>query len=123
MNTHSERNPRLRRRGKRANKNMFLPLGSKNPRPSRARFFKVYIPSPLRSYTLKSEVEAGGRTLGDLLSDLDRRYPGLRFRIINEQDGIREHIKIFINQEQTHDLAAPVRSDDVVQILCALSGG
>ena len=85
---------------------------------------KVYIPSPLRSYTQQmDEVDAQGATLADLLTDLDRLYPGLRFRIINEQDGIREHIKIFVNREQAYDLGTPVRPEDEVSILCALSGG
>ena len=85
---------------------------------------KVHIPTPLRSYTGQREtIEVAGSTLGELLRELDRCYPGFRFRIINEQDKIREHIKIFINQNQTGDLAAPLRSSDEVQIICALSGG
>lgn len=85
---------------------------------------KVYIPSPLRSYTQQMDmVEAQGATLADLLTDLDRLYPGIRFRIINEQDGIREHIKIFVNREQAHDPGTPIRPENEVSILCALSGG
>ena len=85
---------------------------------------KVYIPTPLRSYTSQAgTVTAGGSTLGELLTDLDRRYPGIRFRMINEQDRIREHIKIFVNQEQVHTLAADLGASDEVQIICALSGG
>jgi len=50
---------------------------------------KVLIPSPLRSCTgERREVEAGGATLGELLHDLDRRHPGIRFRMIDEQDAI-----------------------------------
>jgi molybdopterin converting factor small subunit len=85
---------------------------------------KVYVPTPLRSYTnQKSLVEAEGFALDELVRDLDRRYPGFRFRIINEQDQIREHIKIFVNQEQAHTLAVPLDPDDEVQIICAISGG
>ncbi len=85
---------------------------------------RVYVPTALRSYSgQKGQVDAEGSTLGDLLTDLDRRHPGFRFRIINEQDGIREHIKIFVNQQQARDLAAPVRGGDEIQIICALSGG
>ena len=62
---------------------------------------KVYIPTPLRSYTGRiGEVEAEGSTLGQLLSELDRRYPGIRFRIIDEQEHVREHIQIFVNQQR-----------------------
>ena len=85
---------------------------------------RVFVPTALRSYSgQKGQVEAEGSTLGEVLTDLDRRYPGFRFRIINEQDGIREHIKIFVNQQQARDLAAPVRGGDEIQIICALSGG
>ena len=85
---------------------------------------RVFVPTALRSYSgQKGQVEAEGSTLGEVLTDLDRRYPGFRFRIINEQDGIREHIKIFVNQQQARDLAAPVRGGDEVQIVCAFSGG
>jgi molybdopterin converting factor small subunit len=84
----------------------------------------VYIPSPLRSYTKQqSEVEAEGRTVAEVLSALDRQYPGLRFRIITEQDTVREHIKIFINEQQVHSLAATLRPADQIHIICALSGG
>ena len=67
---------------------------------------KVLIASPLRSYTGADEVEARGATLGELLADLDRRYPGIRFRMIDEQDSIRRHIRFFVNGEQVFDLAA-----------------
>ncbi len=84
----------------------------------------VYIPTPLRSYTGElGQVTAGGSTLDELLADLDRRYPGIRFRMINEQDRIREHIKIFVNQEQVQSLKVSIRPRDEVQIICALSGG
>ena len=84
----------------------------------------VHIPSALRSYTKeKGDVEAEGRTVAEVLSELDRRYPGLRFRIITEQDTIRAHIRIFVNEEQVQQLNAPIRPDDHIHIICALSGG
>ena len=85
---------------------------------------KVFVPTPLRSYTREeSVVEGSGSSLAELLADMDRRYPGFRFRIIDEQDGIRQHIKIFVNQEQAGTLKAPLRSSDEIHIICALSGG
>lgn len=85
---------------------------------------KVYVPSALRSYTgHKDEVEADGATLGELLRELDRRYPGFRFRIIDEQDSIRPHIKIFINLDKARGLSEALRAEDEVSILLALSGG
>ena len=84
----------------------------------------VHIPSALRSYTQqKSEVAAEGLTLAEMLSALDRRYPGFRFRIITEQDTIRPHIRIFVNTEQIRELATPLHPGDRIDIVCALSGG
>jgi molybdopterin converting factor small subunit len=83
----------------------------------------VRIPSPLRSYTQRREVEATGATLGELLDDLERQYPGLRFRIIDEQDAMRPHIRFFLNGEQIFGTAQPLRPGDELQIVQALSGG
>ncbi|MEO6723883.1 MAG: MoaD/ThiS family protein [Blastocatellia bacterium] len=85
---------------------------------------KVIIPSPLLSYTNQSkEVEANGATVAELLQDLNRRFPGIRFRMIDEQDTIRPHMKIFVNGEQTWSLDVALQSSDEVHILQALSGG
>ena len=85
---------------------------------------KVLLPSPLASYTAnRREVQAEGATLALLLSDLDRRYPGIRFRMIDEQDAIRAHIKIFVNREQVPTLAARLTPGDEVLVVAALSGG
>ncbi|MDE2450028.1 MAG: MoaD/ThiS family protein [Gammaproteobacteria bacterium] len=84
---------------------------------------KVLIPSPLRSYTKSREVDATGATLAELLADLDRRYPGLRFRVIDEQDKMRAHIRFFVNGEQVFDMTRSLRATDAVQIVQALRGG
>lgn len=84
---------------------------------------KVLIPTPLRSYTKASEVDATGATLADVLADLDRRYPGLRFRMVDEQDAVRPHIRVFVNGEQVFDLKHALRAGDALQIVQALSGG
>ena len=84
---------------------------------------KVLIPGPLRSYTTVREVDAAGATLTDLLADLDRQYPGLRFRVIDEQDRMRPHMRFFINGEQVFDLTRSLSPSDAVQIVQALSGG
>lgn len=85
---------------------------------------RVFVPTPLRSYTgQQAEVEAEGATVGALLADLDRRYPGMRFRMVDEQDAIRPHVRLFVNGEQVWRLDTPLRPSDEVQILQALSGG
>jgi molybdopterin converting factor small subunit len=84
----------------------------------------VLIPNPLRSYTGDAgRVIAAGKTLDELTVDLDTRYPGMRFRIIDEQGQIRPHIKFFVNGEQRRELATALDDADEVMIVCALSGG
>ena len=58
-----------------------------------------------------------------LLADLDRRYPGIRFRVVDEQDRMRPHMRFFVNGEQVFELSQPLRPTDAVQIVQALSGG
>jgi sulfur-carrier protein len=84
---------------------------------------KVMIPSALRSYTEASETDADGATLAAVLADLDCRYSGIRFRMIDEQGRIRPHIRIFVNGTQVRDLSQPLRNTDEVVIVQALSGG
>ena len=85
---------------------------------------RVIIPTQLRSYTSgRSEVEAKGATLADVLGDLDRQFPGFRFRVIDEQDRVRRHVIIFVGAEREENLAATIPSGADVQIVGALSGG
>lgn len=84
----------------------------------------MVLPTPLAEYTRhRREVEAEGATLAEVLADLDRQFPGLRFRVIDEQDAIRPHIKIFVNRVQARSIAAPLASSDEVLVVAALSGG
>ena len=86
---------------------------------------KVRIPNPLLSYTNQARtVDAEGATLDALTRDLDRQYPGIRFRIIDEHQRVRRHIKLFVNRDQADDdLATPLGPGDEVMIVAALSGG
>ncbi len=84
---------------------------------------KVLIPGPLLSYTKERHVEASGTTLAELLADLDHQYPGLRFRVIDEQNRMRPHMRFFVNGEQVFDLTCPLRPTDAVYLVQALSGG
>jgi len=83
---------------------------------------KVGIPQPLVGYTRSEQVEARGRTVDELISDLDRQFPGIRFRMVDEQDRLRQHVRVFVNRERA-SLDAALADDDEVQILQALSGG
>jgi len=84
----------------------------------------VHVASPLRDYTHgAARVQAEGNTLAQVLGDLDRRYPGMRFRMIDEQLRIRPHIRIFVAAQEALTLERPVLPKDSVHLLCALSGG
>ena len=85
---------------------------------------KVSIPSPLRSYTGERQVvEASGATLAEFLFDLDRQFPGIRFRMITEQDVLRPHMRIFVNRVETRRLETSLAESDELHIFQALSGG
>ena len=86
---------------------------------------KIYIPSPLRSYTgKKSSVSViGVRTVRAAVDVLEKDSSGIRFRMIDERDRIREYIKIFVNMEQISTLDTSVMETDEIHIIAALSGG
>lgn len=85
---------------------------------------KVSIPTPLRSYTHgEAQVEAEGATLRQLLDDLDRRHPGLKFRVVDEQGRLRQHMRVFLNRSVATDLDQAVNVGDEVTLMQALSGG
>jgi molybdopterin synthase sulfur carrier subunit len=84
---------------------------------------KVLVPSALRSYTGASQVQAAGDTLLALFDDLDQRFPGLRFRVIDEQQRLRPNMRVFVNGLSVRDLHHALQPDDFVAIVMALSGG
>jgi molybdopterin synthase sulfur carrier subunit len=85
---------------------------------------RVLIPSQLIAYTDgASRVEAAGASVGAVLDDLDRRYPGLKFRVVDEQDRVRKHMRMFIGRDETRSVAAALDEGDELLIFGALSGG
>ena len=85
---------------------------------------QVFIPSQLTAYTDgASRLDACGATVGAVLDDLDRRYPGLKFRVIDEQDRVRKHMRLFIGRDETRNVCAPLAESDELLIFGALSGG
>jgi molybdopterin converting factor small subunit len=88
-----------------------------------------HIPGALREFTAgrsKVEIEHSPATLADALSALWTLYPGVRDRIATEQGQVREHINIFIGDENvryTGGLASPVPSGAKISIVPAVSGG
>jgi molybdopterin converting factor small subunit len=84
---------------------------------------RVRIPTPLRSYTGDKLVEAAGTTVAEVLDDLDRQYPGIRFRIVDEQGRLRTHMKVFVGNDMTRDISTPLTPDVELTLMQALSGG
>lgn len=85
---------------------------------------RVRIPTPLRSYTGQAAaVDASGSTVDELLLDLDRQFPGLRFRMVDEQGRLREHMKVFVGSDLTRDLSTSLDGVAEVTLMQALSGG
>ena len=85
---------------------------------------RVAIPSQLIAYTGgATRVEAEGATVGDVMDDLDRRFPGLTFRVIDEQDRVRRHMRLFVGREETRSVSQTLDEGDELLIFGALSGG
>ena len=92
----------------------------------------VLVPGLLRSYTagadrvdliVASHHDQSGPVLADVLAALDARFPGFRFRIIDEQGRIRAHIKLFVDGELARDVASTLPRSGELMIVGALSGG
>ncbi len=84
----------------------------------------IAIPTPLRKYTNGArQVESAGEHLRAVFDDLDARYPGLKFRLVDEQGRLREHLKLFVNSRLAPTLETPVQPKDSIQIILAISGG
>ena len=85
---------------------------------------EVRVAPLLHDYTGgQARLRASGASLGAVLADLDRRHPGILFRVVDEQGRLRRHMRCFINTDDVRDLAAPLREGDEVFIVGALSGG
>jgi molybdopterin synthase sulfur carrier subunit len=87
----------------------------------------VRIPTPLLSLTNgQREVEAQGRNILELIEDLERRYPGLKERLCDEQGNLRRFINFFVNDEDIRFLEnekTSLKDGDVVSIVPAIAGG
>jgi molybdopterin converting factor small subunit len=68
-------------------------------------------------------LELESDTLGDLVTELDARWPGIADRLLEPGPHIREHVNVFIDGERERDLAAPLTSASVVHVIPAVAGG
>ena len=84
----------------------------------------IFIPQQLRSYTSgATTATASGTTVDQALSNLNERYPGIRFRVIDEQGRIREHMRIFVDGERVREVGTALGPKAEVHVFGALSGG
>ncbi len=89
---------------------------------------KVKVPTILRKYVGgQALVEAnGGRTVGEVLDDLDRRFPGIKERIVTGGGDLHRFVNVYVNEEDVRylgSLEAEVQEGDTVSILPAVAGG
>lgn len=84
----------------------------------------VHVGSVLHGYTGgRARVEARGASVAAVLDDLERRYPGLRFRVVDEQGRVRAHMRLYLGTEPVRELGQRVGERDELHVLGALSGG
>ncbi|HEU5191488.1 MAG TPA: ubiquitin-like small modifier protein 1 [Methylomirabilota bacterium] len=87
----------------------------------------VRIPTPLRSLTKgAAEVQGSGDTVGDIIQDLERQFPGLRDRLVDEGGDLRRFINIYVNEEDIRFLEGAkttLKAGDSVSIVPAIAGG
>ncbi len=87
----------------------------------------IRIPTPLRTYTQnKEEVPAEGTNVGEVLRNLDKSFPGIGGRLLDEKGGVRRYVNVFLNDEDIRflqELQTPVGPTDKISIIPAIAGG
>lgn len=88
---------------------------------------KVRIPTPLRKLTNEAElVEVNAGTIGNVISELQAKYPGIQERLVDDAGEVRRFVNVYVNEEDIRFLqgsATPVKSGDEVSIIPAIAGG
>ncbi len=87
----------------------------------------IRIPTPLRKYTNgKDEINVEGKTLRELMDNLEKNYKGIGPRIMDEKGNIRRFVNIYLNDEDIRfksNLDTVIKDGDVVSIIPAIAGG
>jgi molybdopterin synthase sulfur carrier subunit len=88
---------------------------------------RVRIPTPLRRYTANAEeVGVTGATIGAVVDELERKFPGLKERLCDEQGRVRRFVNIYINGDDIrflNSLETAVKEGDEISIVPAIAGG
>ncbi len=89
---------------------------------------RVRVAALLHEYTdgadeIDVDVANDDATLGEVMDALDARFPGLAFRVIDEQDRVRRHMNVFVGEQPARDRESPVPAGKEIYIVGSLSGG
>jgi len=88
---------------------------------------RVRIPTPLRRFTANAEeVGVNAATIGAVVEELERKFPGLKERLCDEQGRVRRFVNIYINGDDIrflNSLETSVKGGDEVSIVPAIAGG
>ena len=88
---------------------------------------QVRIPTPLRKLTHDEEVvETSAETIGDAITDLESRYPGLQERLLDDDGQVRRFVNVYVNEEDIRflqEMETPLKDGDEVSIIPAIAGG
>jgi molybdopterin converting factor small subunit len=85
---------------------------------------RIRVAALLYSYTGgQKTVEVDAATVEDAINAMDRQFPGIAFRIVDEQRQIRPHMNVFVNEENVRDSGTAIETGDEIYIVGALSGG
>ncbi len=87
---------------------------------------RVTVPIFLQAFTEdKDTLEVSGATVGDCLSAVIKRYPGIRKMLVDDKGKLHSYVGVYINSQDAFpdELAKPVKDGDQIHILYALAGG
>ena len=86
----------------------------------------IRIPTPLRTLTGgNDEVKADGATVAEVIEDLEKKFPGMRERLLDAK-GVRRFINIYVGEEDIRfldGLKTALKSGDQITIVPAIAGG
>lgn len=87
----------------------------------------VRIPTPLRKFTNdQADVALLGGTIGELIDNLEAKYPGIKERIADDSGAIRRFVNVYVNEEDIRFLDGsdtPLKDGDQITIVPAIAGG
>ena len=87
----------------------------------------VKVPTILRTYTGgQADVTVEGATLSEALADLDRQYPGISARVLDDDGKLRRFVNVYVNDDDVRfleDLQTPTPDGASISIIPAVAGG